>query len=76
MTGIAVIGSANMDYRSLYLHFENGAVFYGGHTVQDVKTDMVQSFERATEVSLEDTRHLPWYKRILRSIVRFLAPRL
>lgn len=73
---IAVIGSANMDYRSLYLHFENGAVFYGGHTVQNVKTDMMQSFARATEISLDDTRHLPWHKRIIRIIVRFLAPML
>lgn len=72
----AVVGSANMDYRSLYLHFENCAIFYGGPTVAKAKADMLESFGRAHEVSLDETRLVPLGKRLMRIVVRFFAPML
>ena len=35
-------GSANTDYRSLYLHYENCCQFFGGHIVGDVKADFLR----------------------------------
>lgn len=51
---VAIVGSANMDYRSLYLHFENCAVFYAGHMVHDVKADMTETLRQSREVTLDD----------------------
>ena len=37
---VAVVGTVNLDYRSLYLHFECGALLYGGRVLQDVRADL------------------------------------
>ena len=72
----AVVGSANMDYRSLYLHFENCCSFYGGHMVTNVKQDLEACMAESHEVTMEDTRDLPFYKRILQIFLRLFAPLL
>lgn len=71
---VAIIGSANMDFRSLYLHFENCAVFYGGDVVEKARIDMVESFAKAKEITLEDTRNISLPKRLLQTVARFFAP--
>ena len=72
----AVVGSANMDYRSLYLHFENCCVFYGGHMVQDVHADLLRCMQVSHEVTWEDVKNVPLPKRIFRVILRLFAPLL
>lgn len=71
---VAVVGSANMDFRSLYLHFENCCAFYGGAIVEDVKTDVTDCIAQSREVTLEDVDSTPWYKRTLQIFFRFFAP--
>lgn len=70
----AIVGSANMDYRSLYLHFENCVAFYGGHMVRDVKADFAATMAQSREVTLEDTRCTPFYKWLGQVFLRFFAP--
>lgn len=73
---IAVIGSANMDYRSLYLHFENCCVFYGGHMVGDVRQDLLRCMQVSHEVTWQDVKNVPLPKRIFRILLRLFAPLL
>ncbi|MGD9559361.1 MAG: cardiolipin synthase [Oscillospiraceae bacterium] len=73
---VAIIGSANMDYRSLYLHFENGVVFYGGNVVREAHSDMLNSFSLSREVTLEDTRKTPLHRRLFQIVAKFFAPML
>lgn len=40
----AVVGTINLDYRSLYLHFENAVYFSGCQAVLDLKKDCEQTF--------------------------------
>lgn len=70
----AIVGSANMDYRSLYLHFENCCIFYGGHMVEDVRQDIAQTLRQCREVTLADTEHVPLYKWLAQVFLRFFAP--
>ncbi len=72
----AIVGSANMDFRSLYLHFENCVSFYGGHMVGDVKRDMLDMFEASHEVTLEEVRATPALKRAVQIVAKFFAPML
>ena len=72
----AVVGSANMDYRSLYLHFENCCVFYGGRMVQDVHADLTRCMQVSHEVTWEDVKNVPLPKRAFRVILRLFAPLL
>ena len=70
----AIVGSANMDYRSLYLHFENCCSFYGGHIVQDVKNDIEETLKECREVTMEDIKRVPKRKRLIQLILKFFAP--
>lgn len=72
----AIVGSANMDYRSLYLHFENCCSFYGGQMVRDVKNDLVSCMEVSNEVTFEQALATPLHKRLLQSVLRLFAPML
>ena len=58
----AIVGSANMDYRSLYLHFENCCAFYGGHMVRDVLEDVRATLAESHEVTMADVLRTPLYK--------------
>lgn len=51
-----IVGTINMDYRSLYLHFECGTFFYGSKAVKDLKEDTVSTIEQSKEISMEDQR--------------------
>lgn len=72
----AIVGSANMDYRSLYLHFENCCAFYGGHMVKDVKADMLRTFEKSHEITMQDVDRTGLVKRLLQLFFRFFSPML
>ena len=72
----AVVGSANMDYRSLYLHFENCCCFYGGKMVKDVKEDLESCMAVSHEVTLEDVQKTPFFKRLFQIFLRLFAPLL
>ncbi len=70
----AIVGTANLDYRSLYLHFENCCAFYGGHIVNEIKEDFEDIFAKSHEVTLEEVNGLPKIKRIIQLVLKFLAP--
>ena len=71
---LAIVGSANMDYRSLYLHFENCCAFYGGHIPHDVKEDFLQTMAQCHEVSLREAQNAPLYKWVAQIFLRLFAP--
>ena len=52
----AVVGTVNLDYRSLYLHFECGVVFYKSGIIEDVKQDMLDVMLSSKEVLPADNR--------------------
>ena len=70
----AIVGSANMDYRSLYLHFENCCAFYGGQMVRTVRKDLEQCMAVSRECTLEEVYRTPLPKRILQIFFRIFAP--
>ena len=51
---IGVVGTINMDYRSLYLHFECGVLMYETQSVKDLKKDSIKTIRASREVSIED----------------------
>ena len=71
---VGVVGSINMDYRSLYLHFECGTWLYKTETIGDIKEDFLKMIEIATPITLEDCKRVKLITRLMRSILRLLAP--
>lgn len=72
----ATVGTVNMDYRSLFLHFENGVWLCGSSTVLDVKADFLSTLEKCREVTLEQARDHHFPRLLLRSVLRLFAPLL
>lgn len=70
---IATVGTINMDYRSLYLHFECGVYLYQTDTVMDVKQDMLDTLEKCREVGDEIAKRGHAFT-IYRSLLRLFAP--
>ena len=52
----AIVGTTNLDYRSLYLHFENSVFFTGCTAVDELKKDNEAVFAECREMTLEKTR--------------------
>lgn len=66
---VAVIGTINFDYRSLYLHFENAVVLYGVPAIKDMIEDFDQTILESEKIKIEDLSQsliVTFSKRILR----------
>lgn len=48
---IATCGTINLDYRSLYHHFENSCLLFGGEVIGEIKRDFVETMEKSEEVT-------------------------
>lgn len=70
------VGTVNMDYRSMFLHFENGVLMYDTPAVLDVKADFLATQAVSHEVTLRECRGISLPRRILRALLRVFAPLL
>ncbi len=73
---ISVIGTINLDYRSLYLHFECAAVMYGSSIAQDIRKDFEYTLQQSTEITIADCNNRPLFKRMIGWVLRIFAPLL
>ena len=69
-----VVGTINMDYRSLYLHFECAAYIYRNEVIKDVERDFKETLAKSQVITLEECRHYPWYKKFAGRVLRLFAP--
>ena len=69
----SVVGTINMDYRSLYLHFENGIYMEGVKVLKDIKEDFIETIHSSSRISNKDIE-VSFFKNIYYSILRLLAP--
>ena len=67
------MGTSNLDYRSLYLHFENNVLLYGCDAVRDMAADMEATFLQCREVT-ERYRKRSGPLRLWQCILRLFAP--
>lgn len=66
---IATVGTINLDYRSLYLHFECGVYIYQATIIKDIKDDFINTIAMSKEISEEEVVHgrfRGWKEAILR----------
>ena len=71
----AIVGTVNLDYRSLVHHFENGVWMYRSDCIADIKRDIDQTLEKSILIS-SDMLKTGIITRFIRSIVRIFAPML
>ncbi len=70
----ATVGTVNLDYRSMFLHFENGVWMCGDPTVLEVKKDMEDTLAKSQEITLADAQDHSFPRLLLRSVLRMFAP--
>lgn len=71
----AMIGTINLDYRSLVHHFENGVWMYKCDAVSALKADIEDTLSKSIEV-VPDMLKTNLLERFLRAVVRIFAPML
>ena len=70
---IAAVGTVNLDYRSLYLHFENSVLIYGGAVLDDVRRDLAEIEKESAAVPLADCR-TGFFGTLYSAVLRLVAP--
>ena len=71
----AMIGTINLDYRSLVHHFENGVWMYKCDSIKDLKNDIDDTLKKSIEIT-PDMLKTGLLTRFIRSFVRIFAPML
>ncbi|MGN1211784.1 MAG: cardiolipin synthase [Candidatus Cryptobacteroides sp.] len=73
---LAVIGSANFDYRSLDLSYEINSYIYDRDTAIECRKIFLKDIESCKEVTLAEWIKRPWYKKIFEPILQLFSPLL
>lgn len=71
----AVVGTINLDYRSLYLHFECATYMYKVPAVLDVKKDFETTIQKyCVQITTEDCANRPLWSKMFSAVLRIFAP--
>lgn len=73
---LAAVGTINLDYRSLYHHFENGVLFYGYDAIREISADFEETFALSEEVTAQYIRKPSYFLEMKQSILRLFSPLL
>ena len=71
---MATVGTVNLDYRSLYLHFECGAYIYNNPVVRDIEKDFQKTKMKCQRISLADVKNLNPVMKVCGKVLRLIAP--
>lgn len=71
---ISVVGTINLDFRSLYLHYECGVWMYDTPAVYDVKKDFMDTLEQCKEITQVECTKQNLVKRIGCALIRLFSP--
>ena len=70
---IATVGTTNLDFRSLYLHFECGALLFGSKAVMEVKEDFLTT-QKISKPITEQACDTNVFLRLFQDVLRLFAP--
>jgi len=65
----AIVGTINMDYRSFYLHYENGVWVYDEEFQKKIMKDFMQTFSESKEITYDEWLNRPVKRKIVQHIL-------
>lgn len=68
------VGTVNLDFRSLFLHYENGVFICDAPVLDDIKADLEQTMALCHLVTMEDIRRRPWHQKLLAAVFNLFSP--
>ena len=69
-----VVGTINLDYRSLYLHYECAAFLYKVPALLDIKADFFDTMEKSQLVTQEEINQQSILSRLIAALLKVVAP--
>lgn len=70
----ATVGTINLDYRSLYLHFECGVFIYHNPVVYAIEKDFQETLDKCHKVTLTEVRNRSLFTKVYGQVLRLVAP--
>ena len=70
----AVVGTINLDYRSLYHHFECATYLYRTDCIADIEKDFQDTLEKCREVSDDSIRKEKMSYKIMGGVAKMISP--
>lgn len=70
---IATVGTLNLDYRSLYLHFECGIYIYNSKVIHEIKKDVLETIQKSHIISEKESKP-GLIKSMVQAILKIFAP--
>lgn len=71
---VAVVGTINLDYRSLYHHFECATYLKDVDCIKDIETDYQETLKKCRQITMEEVRQIPFTTKLLGYVMKVLAP--
>ncbi len=71
---LAIVGTVNLDYRSLFLHFECGVLMYESSAIMELKRDFQNTLKDCKEIKLDDLKKVPLWKKTAQIVLKLFAP--
>ena len=72
----AYVGTSNMDYRSLFLHFECGALLLNCKVIDIIEQDFLNSVKDSEQFTLNDYKKIPWWQKLFGFFAKIINPAL
>ncbi len=69
----AIVGTINLDYRSLVHHFEDGVFMYKTPCLKDIYNDFINTFAES-DLQNERTAKLGFFKKITCAVIKIFSP--
>ena len=70
----AVVGTINLDFRSLYLHFECAAYMCGVPCIRDIEKDYQNTLQMCQEITMDNLKKEKLSMQIAGRVLRLFAP--
>ena len=70
----ATVGTVNLDYRSLFLHFEDGVWLCEAPCIRDIRQDFENTLRVCQRISLRQRKYFNPLVQLYRNILRIFAP--
>ena len=71
-----IVGTINLDYRSLYLHYECAAYLYRVDALEDIRQDFEDAFAKSTPITMQELGKQKGIFRLVSAVLRVFAPLL
>lgn len=72
----AVVGTINLDYRSLYHHFECATYLYHTDCISDIESDFQSALAKCRQITEETVRREAWHVKLTGCLMKVIAPLL